>query len=180
MLRITIPSIELFDDANQIFVNTKECHLQLEHSLVSVSKWESKWQKPFLSSKEKTAEETLDYVRCMTINEQVCVVDYKLIPKKVMDQIIAYIDAPMTATTFSKTEQKPTNKEIVTAEIIYYWMIAFNVPFECQKWHLNRLLTLINVCSIKNQPKKKMSRKEAMAKQRSLNETRRAQFKTNG
>lgn len=181
MLRITIPPIELFDDANQMFVHaSKECHLQLEHSLVSLSKWESKWQKPFLTTKDKTVEETYDYIRCMTVNEHVCAVDYSLIPKSIMDQITAYIDAPMTATTFAKTDQKPTNKEVVTAEIIYHWMIVFNIPFECQKWHLNRLLTLINVCSIKNQPKKKMGRKEAMQKQRALNEARRAQYKTNG
>jgi hypothetical protein len=180
MLRITIPPIELFDDANKIFINTKECHLQLEHSLVSIAKWESKWQKPFLTTKNKTREETLDYIRCMTVNEQVCVVDYNLIPKDVMDRITDYIDAPMTATTFTQTDQKPTNKQVVTAEIIYYWMITFNVPFECQKWHLNRLLTLINVCSINSQPKKKMSRREAANKQKALNEARRAQYKTSG
>jgi hypothetical protein len=172
--------MELFDDANQIFVHTKTCDLQLEHSLVSLSKWESKWQKPFLSSKDKTLEETLDYIRCMTINEHVCPVNYRLIPKAIMDKITAYIEAPMTATTFAKTDEKATNKEVVTAEIIYYWMIAFNIPFECQKWHLNRLLTLINVCSIKNQPKKKMGRKEALSKQRALNETRKAQLNTKG
>lgn len=180
MLRITIPSVELYDESNQMFVHTKQCDLQLEHSLVSLSKWESKWKKPFLSSKDKTTEETLDYIRCMTVNEQVCSVNYRLIPKSIMDQITAYIDAPMTATTFSQSEQKPTNKEVITAEIIYYWMIAFNIPFECQKWHLNRLLTLINVCSIKNQPKKKMGRREAAAKQRALNDARRAQLKTKG
>lgn len=180
MLRITIPEIELFDDANQIFIHTKSYDLQLEHSLVSLSKWESKWCKPFLTKGDKTTEETLDYIRCMTINEHVCPVDYKLIPKSIIDKITTYIDAPMTATTFSQPDQKPTNKEVITAEIIYYWMIAFNIPFECQRWHLNRLLTLINVCNIKNQPKKKMPRNKALRDQRALNEARKAKINTKG
>lgn len=180
MLRLLIPSIELFDEKTQEFIHSKSYELQLEHSLVSLSKWESKWQKPFLTSKDKTSEETIDYIRCMTISQNVDPEAYKLIRQKQIDLISEYIDAPMTATTFSQPNQKPTNKQVITAEIIYYWMIAFNIPFECQKWHLNRLLTLVNVCSINNQPKKKMGRKEAARNQKALNEARKAKLNTKG
>ena len=180
MLRLVIPSIEMFDGKTQEFIQSKSYELQLEHSLVSLSKWESKWHKPFLTAKDKTNEETIDYIRCMTISQNVDPEAYKFIRQKQIDEIIEYIDAPMTATTFSQPNQKPTNKEVITAEIIYYWMIAFNIPFECQKWHLNRLLTLVNVCSIKNQPKKKMGRKEAARNQKALNEARKAKLNTKG
>jgi len=180
MLKLIIPSRELFDDQKQEFVHSKEYELQLEHSLVSLSKWESKWHKPFISSKDKTPEETIDYIRCMTITQNPDPSVYFLIRQKEIDLVADYIDAPMTATTFSKPKETKTNKEVITAELIYYWMIAFTIPFECQKWHLNRLLTLINVCSIKNQPPKKMSRKEAAKQQRALNDARRAKLNTNG
>lgn len=180
MLRLVIPSIELYDEKTQEFINSKSYELQLEHSLVSLSKWESKWQKPFLTAKDKTNQETIDYIRCMTISQNVDPLAYNFIRQKEIDVITEYIDAPMTATTFSQPDQKPTNKEVITAEVIYYWMIAFNIPFECQKWHLNRLLTLINVCNIKNQPKKKMGRKAAMNQQRALNEARKAKLNTKG
>lgn len=180
MLRLVIPSIELFEEKTQTFINSKSYELQLEHSLVSLSKWESKWQKPFLTTKDKTNQETIDYIRCMTISQNIDPEAYTFLRKKELDVISDYIGNEMTATTFSQPDQKPTNKEVITAEVIYYWMIAFNIPFECQKWHLNRLLTLINVCSIKNQPKKKMGRKAAMNQQRALNEARKAKLNTKG
>lgn len=180
MLKLTIPPIDLFDEIKQEFIASKSYELHLEHSLVSLSKWESKWQKPFLTSKDKTNEETIDYIRCMTISQNIDPSAYKFIRQNEIDTISSYIDAPMTATTFSKTDEKKTNSEIITAEIIYYWMIAFNVPFECQKWHLNRLLTLINVCSIKNQPKKKIGKRQAANKQRALNEARKTKYNTTG
>jgi hypothetical protein len=180
MLKIVIPSVELYDETKEEFVQSKSYELQLEHSLVSLSKWESKWCKPFLSKGNKTTEETIDYIRCMTITQHVDDMAYKFISQKEIDLISEYIDAPMTATTFSQPKDKATNKEVITAEIIYYWMIAFNIPFECQKWHLNRLLTLINVCSIKNQPAKKQNRKDIAAKQRALNEARKAKLNTKG
>src|SRR5688572_7256636 len=117
MLKIVIPSIELFDEKTQEFIHSKEYELQLEHSLVSLSKWESKWQKPFLTSKDKTNEETIDYIRCMTISQNIDPMAYKFIRQKEIDLISEYIDAPMTATTFSKSEEKPTNKQVITAEI---------------------------------------------------------------
>lgn len=175
MLKITIPPGEQYDEVNNLFIVSKEQPLQLEHSLVSLSKWESKWCKPFLSKEEKSIEETLDYIRCMTVTQNVDPKVYNLLTDKNIDEINAYIDAPMTATTFSQ-QKGPINKSVITAEIIYYWMVTFNIPFECQKWHLNRLLTLINVCSIKSQTPKKMSAKE----RRNLNAARRKAHKTRG
>ena len=180
MLKITIPEQELFDENKMEFITIREKTLQLEHSLVSVSKWESKWCKPFLSKGEKTFEETIDYIRCMTITQNVQPIIYTLLTSQNLVDINKYIESPMTATVFTNEKNKTTNREIITAEIIYYWMIALNIPFECQKWHLNRLLTLINVCSIKNQPQKKMSRKEILERNRALNLARREAIKNGG
>lgn len=180
MLQIVIPSIELYDEEKEEFINTKEQVLQLEHSLVSVSKWESKWCKPFLTKEIKTDEETLDYIRQMTITQNIDSSVFKYIPKKIIDEINVYIELPMTATTFAKDDKRLINREIITSEIIYYWMIALQVPFECQKWHLNRLLTLINVCNIKNQPKKKMGKKELYSRNHAINEARKAKLNTTG
>ena len=180
MLRITIPAAELWDEAKQEFVTTKEQTLQLEHSLVSLSKWESKWNKAFLSKKEKTGEETLDYIRCMTITQNVKPETYRFLTNENIQQINDYISAPMTATYFSNEKQGGVNRETVTSELIYYWMITLNIPFECQKWHLNRLLALIKVCNIKNSPAKKMSRREIMSHNAALNAARRKQMNSRG
>lgn len=180
MLRITIPAVEQWDEAKQEFIYTKEQTLSLEHSLVSLSKWESKWCKPFLSKQEKNFEETLDYVKCMTITQNVDPEVYNYLTNENIKAINEYIESPMTATYFSDEKTSKTSREQVTAELIYYWMIAFNIPFECQKWHLNRLLTLIKVCSIKNQPPKKRSRKEIMSRNAALNAARRKQLNTKG
>ena len=181
MLRITIPvGEEQWDDEKEIFIYPKEQTLQLEHSLVSLSKWESKWCKPFLSRKEKTLEETIEYVKCMTLTQNVGPEIYQYITSTCIDQINAYIDAPMTATTFSKRQASEGNREQITAELIYYWMIALNIPFECQKWHLNRLLTLIRVCDIKNSPPKKRSLSEIMRENSALNAARRQKSNSKG
>lgn len=180
MLTITIPASEMWDEKNEKFVDIKECTLQLEHSLISLSKWESKWCKPFLFTKEKTEEETLDYVRCMTLTTRVSPEVYYGLTSENIKAINTYIEAPMTATCFRADRNGRGNREIVTSELIYYWMIALNIPFECQKWHLNRLLTLIRVCNIKNQPAKKMSRREIMSRNAALNAARRKQLGTNG
>ena len=180
MLRITIPAVELWDEKKQEFVHTKEQTLQLEHSLVSLSKWESKWCKPFLTKDTKTLEETIDYVKCMTITQNVDPKVYEYLTKDNVDQVNAYIEAPMTATTFVDDPVSKRNNDIITAEIIYHWMIALNVPFECQKWHLNRLLTLIKVCNIKNAPPKKRSKKEIMRRNAALNEARRKKYNSRG
>lgn len=173
MLHITIPAIEQWDEINEQFINTKEQKLSLEHSLVSLSKWESKWCKPFFSKQEKTQEQIIDYVRCMTITQNVNPEIYKYLSRDNLKQINDYIDAPMTATWFSEDKNKKGNNKQITSEIIYYWMIAFNIPFECQKWHLNKLMTLIRVCDIKNQPPKKRSQKEIMSRNAALNAARR-------
>lgn len=173
MLKVTIPKSEFFDEETNEFVYVNECTLALEHSLVSISKWESKWCKPFISSDQKTHEETIDYIRCMTLTQNVNPDVYNYIPSDVIAQIQEYIDAPMTATWFSKNDNARKSREIITSELIYYWMIALNIPFECQKWHFNRLLTLIRVCSLKNSPPKKMSQKDILSRNRALNAARR-------
>ena len=180
MLRITIPAVEQWDEVKQEFIYTKEQTLSLEHSLVSLSKWESKWCKPFLTKQEKTFEETLDYIKCMTITQNVDPEVYNYLTNENIKEINEYIGAPMTATYFSDEKTSKTSREQVTAELIYYWMIALNIPFECQKWHLNRLLTLIKVCSIKNQPPKKRSKKDIMSRNAALNAARRKQLNTKG
>lgn len=180
MLHITIPAIEQWDEINEQFIRTKEQSLVLEHSLVSLSKWESKWCKPFLSKEEKTHEEIIDYVRCMTITQNVNPDAYKYLTRENLKEINEYIDAPMTATWFSEDKNKTGKNQQVTSEIIYYWMIAFNIPSEYQKWHLNKLMTLIRVCDIKNRPKKKRSRKDVISQAAALNAARRKQLNSKG
>ena len=180
MLQITIPAGEQWDEINQVFINTKEQTLQLEHSLVSLSKWESKWCKAFLTKNEKTDEETIDYIKCMTITQNVDPNAYNCLTKENVEQIKKYIEAPMTATYFSEEHSGKSSREQVTSELIYYWMIALNIPMECQKWHLNRLLTLIRVCNIKSQPPKKMSKRAIMSRNTALNAARRKQLNTRG
>lgn len=180
MLRITIPAVEQWDEQKQEFVYTKEQTLQLEHSLVSLSKWESKWCKAFLTKKEKTYEETLDYIKCMTITQNVDPDVYSRLTRDNIRKVDEYIEAPMTATFFSEDKNGRPSREIITAELIYYWMITLNIPFECQKWHLNRLLTLIRVCNIKNAPSKKKSKKEIMSRNAALNAARRKQLNSRG
>ena len=180
MLELYIPKSERFNDETCEFVIIPETILQLEHSLLSLSKWESKWHKSFIASKDKTPIELLDYVRCMTLNKNVDPVIYLNLTDDAIDKIQKYIEDPMTATTINDTRPYKQNKEILTAEVIYYYMIALNIPFECQKWHLNRLMTLIKVCSIKNQPDKKMSTREILNSNRALNEQRKKMLRTKG
>lgn len=180
MLQIVIPACEQWDELKQEFVYEKEQTLQLEHSLVSISKWEAKWHKPFLSKEDKTPEEISDYVKCMTITQNVKPDVYSRLTNDHIDQINAYIADPMTATSFSTDKNGRISREIVTSELIYYWMIALNVPPEYQKWHLNRLLTLVRICNIKNQPSKKMSKKDILSRNAALNAARRKQYNTNG
>lgn len=179
MLDVTIPSIELFNEANQKFIDSTKVTLRLEHSLVSISKWESVWRKPFLTKDKKTKAETLDYIRCMTITQNVDPNVYKYIPASIMEQIVSYIETPRTATFINDTSTS-VNREVITSELIYYWMVTFNIPFECQTWHLDRLLTLIKVINFKNQPKKKTNRRDLIERNRALNEKRKAELKTAG
>lgn len=181
MFYINISPPELYDEIKEEFSQLNAETLQLEHSLVSLSKWESKWCKPFLSltKEEKTYEESVDYVRCMTLNQEVTPEIYDHITNIDLKRIAKYMELPMTATTFGKNKGD-INKEQITAEIIYYWMVALVVPFECQYWHLNRLLTLINVINIKQNPPKKMGKKDLMSRNAQLNAERKAKMNTKG
>ena len=181
MLRLKVQlTPEEWDEEKEEFVEPKVQILQLEHSLISISKWESKWHKSFIHTKNLTDEETMDYVKCMTLTQNVNPEVYGYLTDSNIRQIREYIDNPMSATTFSEDKTSKNNREIVTAELIYYWMIALNIPFECQKWHLNRLLTLIRVCNIKNQPPKKMSKRDVMSRNAQLNAARKKQLNTKG
>lgn len=180
MLKIEIPPIEEWDDLRQEFSYFKGATLELEHSLISLSKWESKWCKSFLRKGEKSFEEILDYIRCMTITTDVAPETYERLTEDNLKAIDKYINAPMTATYFNETKNKGMSREPVTSELIYYWMIALNIPFECQNWHLNRLLTLIKVCNLKNQPPKKRNVKDIMRRNSDMNRARRTRLGTKG
>ena len=180
MLTITIPAGELFDEKTQTFITVKEQTLQLEHSLVSLSKWESKWCVPFLTNKSKTIAQTIDYIRCMTITQNVDPNVYMFLSRSNIEEINAYIDAPMTATTFNERSNNSGKKPIITAELIYYWMISYNIPVKFEKWHINKLLTLIRVCNEKNSPPKKMSKRDITSQYASLNAARKQKLNTRG
>ena len=180
MLQITVPALEGWDESKQEFVDYKAQTLQLEHSLIAISKWESKWHKPFLVKEQKTREETLDYIKCMTITQNVDPNVYNRLTQDNIDEINAYIDDPMTATTFSDEQNGKPSREIITSELIDYWMIANNIPVEYRKWHLNRLITLIKICSIKNAPPKKQSKQDILRRNAALNAERRKRLNSKG
>ena len=180
MLKIEVPATELYDEEKNEFVYTKATALQLEHSLVSLSKWEAKWHKHFIGRTDISVEEFLDYVRCMTITQNVDENVYRCMTADVIRQIREYIEDPMTATILPK-ETGPKDGRFISSELIYYWLSCYNLPFgECQKWHLNRVLTLINVCSNESSEKKKMPLNDIYAQNRLLNEQRKAKLKTRG
>lgn len=179
MLQLTIPDVEVYDEYKNEFSIKKGQTIQLEHSLVSISKWESILNKPFLGKDEKTVSETIEYIKCMTITQNVKSEVYDNLTNDNVNDVSKYISLPMTATTFND-DNKTQTRETITSEIIYYWMIMYNIPLECQKWHLNRLLTLIRVCSKKNENPKKMSRSEIISRNRDLNNKRRQQLNTRG
>lgn len=174
MLQIEVVLVpELWDDEKEMFIEPVTTKIQLEHSLLSIHKWESKWHKAFLGKQEKTFEETLDYIRCMTLTQNVKPEVYDKLTQNNIDEIYAYINNPMTATTFRENQNQRGNKETITAELIYYWMITLNIPWDCRKWHLNQLLTLVRVCNVKNEPPKKRSRNELYKHHAAVNAARR-------
>jgi hypothetical protein len=178
---LTIPDTERYNEEDSTFVTVKGCVIQLEHSLISVSKWESKWRVPFLMKEDKTLAQSIDYVRCMTITQGVPLSVYSQIDADTLSKINEYIQAPMTATWFTdRPGGGRRGREAVTSELIYYWMIASDIPFECQKWHLNRLLTLIRICEIKNSPPKKRSKQDILNQQDAINKQRRQALNTSG
>ena len=179
LLHVTIPAFEKYDESTNTFTYVKEQKLALEHSLVSLSKWESKWKKPFISKDPKSKEESIDYVRCMTTNKNVNPDVYYNIPDHIFKEIEEYISDPMTATWIRESPQGGA-RQIITSELIYYWMVSYQIPFECQKWHLNRLIMLIRVCDEKNKPQKKMSQREILSRNAALNASRRAKLHTRG
>ena len=191
MLNIDIPKEKVWDDDMQRFVSHDEMHLSLEHSLISISRWESKWHKPFLDDKKpKTEDELYDYIRCMCVTQNVTLDKIKELPKDVIQQINDYINDEYTGTHFTdyRTAQQKNmnrNNEIMSSERIYYSMIAYNIPFSCEKWHLSRLMTLIRVCQYETErqnpkSKNKMSMKDIYARNRALNEQRRKAWHTKG
>lgn len=181
MLTIIVPASESFDPITETFFQTKEQKLELEHSLLSIAKWESKWEKPFLDKNtQKTVEESRDYIRCMTITQNVKPEVYSALTNENYQQISDYLEAPMTATWFTDTQNKPPSREIITAEVIYYYMAALQIPFTCEKWHFNRLMTLIRVCSEKNKPPKKMSQRAIMSQNQAINAARKAKTHSKG
>lgn len=182
MLIISIPGYEYFDEKIEEFGRIEPTTLRLEHSLKSVSRWESKWNQPFFG-KEKTKEQCIDYVRCMTIDPNVNPLVYLGLTDENIRMINQYIEAPMTATWFSEKETKKFNQNALTAEVIYYYMVALNIPFDCDEWHINRLITLIRVCNAKNAPKRKQTmweKRDELERRRALNAARKRRLNSNG
>lgn len=179
MLTITIPEREIYNEFTNEFIQVKETTLKLEHSLVSVSKWEQKWKVPFIG-RELTYEEIIDYIRCMTTTQNVDPNVYRCLTNENLQAINDYISDKMTATWFGDKKNKKKNNRIVTTELIYCWMISLNIPMECQRWHLNRLITLIEVCSEENKPPEKMSKKDLLSRNKAINDARKKALHTRG
>lgn len=180
MLQIKISGIDGWDERTEQFVTLPDTTIVLEHSLISISKWESKWHIPFLGKDDKTPEQINDYIKCMTITPNVKDEVYDRITREQVETIMAYINDSMTATTISQRGGRRASREIVTSELIYYWMVALQIPFECQKWHINRLMMLIQICNVKNEPDKKMSKRSAMQQNAALNAARRQKAHSRG
>ena len=181
MLQLMVPIVpEQWDEKKEEFIPPKMVALQLEHSLISLSKWESKWCKAFLSQNELSEIEILDYIKCMTVTPNVKPDIYDHLTRENVEEIVNYIKAPMTATTVRERKTGRANNEVVTSELIYHWMIELQIPFECQKWHLNRLITLIRVRGVKTAPPKKMSKGEIMRRNAELNAARRKRLNSRG
>jgi hypothetical protein len=180
MLKLTILGTEYYNDETETFETVGDIDLELEHSLVSLSKWESKFKKPFLSTEIKTIDENLYYIEAMIISPIYPFDIFQRLSQEDLQHINEYIESTESATTFGSMPERKGRGEIITSELIYYWMVAFQIPFECEYWHLNRLFALVRICNIKNTKPKKMSRSEIASRNRDLNAIRRAQYNTSG
>lgn len=180
MLKLIIEGDEVFNEETAEFSTVDDAVVYLEHSLISLSKWEAKYQEPFLSSTDKTHEQIMDYIQFMIFSPGESSEIVSGLSKKNIEEIQAYIDSPQSATTFGEMPDRKSRGEVITSELIYYWLVAYNIPFECQSWHLNRLLALIRICNIKNGKQKKMSRNEIAQRNRDLNAKRKAALGTTG
>lgn len=182
MITVTIPAAELFDESKEEYIYTKETAITLEHSLVSVSKWESKWEKPFLSGEKLSGDKLISYIQCMTTTQNVDPNVYKVIPASILKEIEDYISSKQTATWF-RDDKRSASRRTVTSELIYFWMINYGIPFECQKWHLNRLVTLIRVCQEETKANSKngnSNQAAALKERQALNELRKSKYHTKG
>lgn len=180
MLPIHIPKTRLWDNGKEEFIYVEETTLELEHSLVSISKWESKWHKSFFDKRDKTYEETLHYIECMSIDPKVSPEVFLCLTDKHMEQIKDYIDNPMTASSVPEDKNSPVSKERITSELIYYWMISLQIPVEFEHWHINRLIMLIKICGVKNSAPKKTSMNERYNRHAAINAANRKRFNTKG
>lgn len=180
MLTVKVLEEEHFDEEKNMFFAEVVAVLELEHSLVSLSKWESKHKKPFLSAGKKSSEEIFDYFKAMVVTPGTDLNHLLRCSQKDIDTIQGYIDSSESATTFGKMPERRGPNEPITSELIYYWMVHFNVPFECERWHLNRLFALIRICNIKTTKPTKASRHEIAMRNRELNAQRRKQLNTSG
>lgn len=185
-LIIEVPPGEYFNEETEEFVKVPGVTLKLEHSLIAISKWEAKYHKTFLKKNKKSSEEMKYYIKCMTITQNVNPIIYDLLTSDNYERITKYIENPMSATKIPKLAFEMNGQEMtkddLTSEMIYYIMVAAQIPFKCETWHLNRLLKLIEIYNLKNQDpeKNKMSRQQLLARNRALNEARRAKFNTKG
>lgn len=180
MLSIIVPGKEHFNEETQEFETRGDVVLHLEHSLASLSKWESIWEEPFLSNGQRTTEQLISYVECMCV----CAVSssevFSRLTEENVESINAYLDSKQSATRITEIKNQAPSREVVTSELIYYWMVSYRIPFECDQWNLNRLFTLIRICGIKNTKQKPMSKAALAARNRELNAQRRQQLGTNG
>lgn len=181
-IEVTIPDQEMWDSEKNEFVYVKGCTIRMKHSLLSISKWEMTWKKPFLKpGYVMTEEETLDYYRCMTITQNVDPGIYRYIPTSEQEKINKYIETPMSA-YIPQNKKSGGVKHTFVSEHIYYWMTAANIPQSYEKWHLSRLLNLLEIAANENDPKKskKMSRGEIYKQNQELNSARRKALGTHG
>ena len=181
---VTVPKSEVYDEENDIFYEIKnEVTLVMEHNLIAISRWESKFHKPYLTKDTKTNEEILYYLECMTITKGVESYVYRCIPKSELLRITEYINDPMTGTTVRESPyaKKQGKEEIQSAELLYYYMFKLGIPKECENWHLNRLMTLMKVYGAKDEkPDGKASRSELIARNRAINARNRSKYHSKG